>query len=111
MPFISVSTSLKVDKRNLFLKNCSQLVSKLTKKSEQYVMVLLFDEKPMFFNQNDSPCCFVELKSIGSLNPSTFSKEISDFVFKEIGIPHERIYIYFEDVNSSNWAWNGKTFG
>ena len=111
MPLISISTSIKIDKKNLFLKNCSQLISKLTKKSEQYVMVRLFEEKPMYFNSETSPCCYVELKSIGSLNPPIFSKEISDLISNEIGIPSERIYIFFEDVNPSKWAWNGKTFG
>ena len=51
------------------------------------------------------------LKSIGSLNPAEMAKPISDFVYEKMGIPIDRIYISFEDVPASLWAWNGRTFG
>ena len=111
MPLLSITTSIKVEEKTLFLKNCSQLISKLTNKSENYVMVRLFDQTPMYFDKDQSPTCFIELKSIGSLNPSEMSKEISGFISKQIGIPINRVYINFENINPSNWAWNGKTFG
>ena len=111
MPLLSVSTSVEINEKNLFLKNCSRLVSKLTNKSEQYVMVRLFDQTSMYFNMDQSPSCFIEFKSIGSLNPSEMSKEISTFISDQIGIPSNRVYICFEDIKASNWAWNGKTFG
>jgi phenylpyruvate tautomerase PptA (4-oxalocrotonate tautomerase family) len=28
-----------------------------------------------------------------------------------MGIPIDKIYISFEDVPASMWAWNGRTFG
>ena len=111
MPLLSVSTSIEIKEKNLFLKNCSQLVSKLTHKPEQYVMVRLFDQIPMHFNLDQSPSCFIEFKSIGSLNPSEMSEEISKFILDQIGIPINRVYICYEDINASNWSWNGKTFG
>ena len=111
MPLLSVSTSIKIEDKNLFLRNCSHLVSKLTKKPEQYVMVQVFDQTLMYFDKSQNPSCFVDLRSIGSINPSVMAKEISIFISNEIGIPINRIYICFEDINASNWAWNGKTFG
>tara|TARA_B100000674_G_C37706234_1_gene852979 strand:+ start:129 stop:464 length:336 start_codon:yes stop_codon:yes gene_type:complete len=111
MPLLSITTSERVDDKGLFLRNCSHLISQLTKKSEQYVMIRLFDQTPMYFDKDQSPSCFIELKSIGSLNPSEMSKEISSFISKQIGIPINRVYINFENINPSNWAWNGKTFG
>ena len=111
MPLLSVSTSIEINEKKLFLKNCSRLVSKLTNKPEQYVMVRLFDQTPMYFNMDDSPSCFIDLKSIGKLNPSEMSKEISTFISNEIGIPINRVYICFEDIKASNWSWKGKTFG
>ena len=111
MPLLSITTSERVDDKGLFLRNCSHLISQLTKKSEQYVMIRLFDQTPMYFDKDQSPSCFIELKSIGSLNPSEMSKEISGFISKQIGIPINRVYINFENINPSNWAWNGKTFG
>ena len=111
MPLLTVSTSIEINKKNLFLKNFSYLISKLTNKSEQYVMVRLLDQIPTYFDGDESPSCFIDLKSIGSLNPSLMSKEISVFVSDQIGIPISRIYINFEDIDASNWSWNGKTFG
>ena len=64
----------------------------------------------MYFNDS-SPCCFLEIRSIGSLNPSEMAKPISEFVHDKIGIPIDKIYISFEDVPSAMWAWNGRTFG
>ena len=111
MPLLSISTSKKINEKNLFLQNCSQLVSKLTNKPEQYVMIRLFDQIPMYFNVDLSPSCFIDFKSIGFLNPSEMSKEISTFISNQIGIPSHRVYICFEDIKASNWSWNGKTFG
>ena len=111
MPLLTISTSIKINDKISFLKNCSRLVSKLTNKPEQYVMVRLFDQTHMYFNMDQSPSCFIDFKSIGSLKPSEMSKEISTFISNQIGIQSNRVYIYFEDVEASNWAWNGKTFG
>jgi len=111
MPLLTISTSIEIDEKNLFLRNCSRLVSKLTNKPEQYVMIRLFDQTPIYFNQDQSPSCFIDLKSIGSLNPSEMSEEISTFISNQIGIPINRVYICFEDIDASNWSWNGRTFG
>ena len=111
MPLLSITTSIKVEEKTLFLKNCSQLISKLTNKSENYVMVRLFDQTPMYFNKDLGPSCFINLKSIGSLNPPVMSDELSNLISNEIGIPNNRIYICFEDIDPSNWAWNGRPFG
>ena len=73
-------------------------------------MVKIDDNCQMYFD-DETPSCFLEIKSIGSLNPSEMAKPISDFVNKKMGIPIDRIYISFEDVPASLWAWNGRTFG
>ena len=64
----------------------------------------------MFFD-DESPCCFLEIKSIGSLNPSKMASPLSKFINEKMAIPIDKIYISFEDVPASMWAWNGKTFG
>ena len=110
MPFINVSTSVKVDDKKKILEEVSILISSLTNKSKRFIMVKLNDNCEMYFD-DDSPSCFLEIKSIGSLNPSEIAKPISDFVNEKMGIPIDKIYISFEDVPASLWAWNGKTFG
>ena len=110
MPYINVLTSAKVDEKKKLLKEISILISSLTNKSKRFVMAKLNDNCEMYFD-DESPCCFLEIRSIGSLNPSEMSKPLSNFVNEKIGIPLDKIYISFEDVSASNWAWNGRTFG
>ena len=110
MPYINVSTSAKVEDKKKLLEEISILVSSLTNKSKRFVMARLEDNSEMYF-EDESPCCFLHIKSIGSLNPSEMAKPISDFVYEKMGIPKDKIYISFEDVPSSMWAWNGKNFG
>ena len=110
MPYINVSTSVKVDDKKKLLEEISILISSLTNKSKRFVMAKLDDNSAMYFD-DQRPCCFLEIRSIGSLKPSEMAKPISDFVYEKMGIPIDKIYISFEDVPASMWAWNGRTFG
>ena len=110
MPYINVSTSKKIVDKKKLLEGISVLISSLTNKSKRFVMVKLNDNCEMYFD-DESPSCFLEIKSIGSLNPSEMAKPISDFVNEIMEIPLDKIYISFEDVPASLWAWNGRTFG
>ena len=110
MPYINVATSIKVEDKKNFLKEISILVSSLTNKSTRFVMARIDDNCEMYF-EDDTPSCFLEIKSIGSLNPSEMAKPISDFICDKLGITKNKIYISFEDVPASMWSWNGNTFG
>ena len=110
MPYINIATSAKVDDKEKILKEISILISSLTNKSTRFVMAKLDDNCEIYF-EGDDPSCFVEIRSIGSLNPSEMAKPISNFVHETMGIPTDRIYIAFEDKPASMWAWNGRTFG
>ena len=110
MPFINVSTTAKIKDKKKLLEEISILVSSLTNKSKRFVMAKLDDNSEMYF-EDESPCCLLEIKSIGSLNPSKMAKPISVFIHEKMGIPIDKIYISFEDVPASMWVWNGKTFG
>ena len=110
MPYINVSTSVKIEDKKRFLEEISILVSTLTNKSKRFVMAKLDENSEMYFD-DESLSCHLEINSIGSLNPSEMAKPISDFISKKMGIPMDKIYIHFVDVPASMWAWNGKTFG
>ena len=110
MPYINISTSVKIDDKKKLIEEISTLVSSLTKKSIRFIMVKLDDNSEIYL-EDESPCCFFEIKSIGSLNPSEMAKQISNLVYEKMGIPKDKIYISFEDVPASMWAWNGRTFG
>ena len=110
MPYINLATSVKVDDKKKLLEEISILVSSLTNKSKRFVMAKLDDNCEMYF-EDENPCCLLEIKSIGSLNPSDMAKPLSNFVYEKMGIPIDKVYISFEDVPASMWAWNGQTFG
>ena len=111
MPLLDISTNQKIKNKQFLLEKSSQFISSLLNKPEPYVMVKLTDSLQMYFAGTDEPCCFIEIKSIGSLNPSIMSKSIGEFFSSEMEIPIKRIYIYFQDVDSNMWAWNSRTFG
>ena len=110
MPYINVSTSAKIEDKKKLLEEISILISSLTNKSRSFVMAKINDNSEMYFD-GEIPCCYLEIKSIGSLNPSEMAKPICNFIYEKIGIPLDKIYISFEDVPATMWAWNGKTFG
>ncbi len=110
MPYINISTSAKIEDKKKLLEEISVLISSLTNKSKRFVMAKLDDNSMIYFD-DQSPCCFLEIKSIGSLKPSEMAKPISDFIYAKMGIPLDKIYISFDDVPATLWAWNGRTFG
>ena len=95
----------------MLLLKSSDFISSLLNKPENFVMIKLSDSLHMSFAGTNEPCCFIEIKSIGSIEPSKMSKPICEFFSNELKIPSERIYIYFDDVDSNMWAWNSRTFG
>ena len=110
MPLMSIATSAKIRNKEDLLEKSSQLISELTDKSKKFIMVKLNDCLNIYFADDHSPSCFVEIKSIGSIEPNIMASKITKFLSKEIGIPSDRIYINFNDVSASMWAWNGSTF-
>ena len=113
MPFIQINTSSKsvVENDDLLQKNISKIVAELTGKPENYVMTMLQRDTKMTFAGSDQPCCFIKVKSIGSLNPSRMSKSLCELIASKTNINKNRIYIEFIDVKASNWGFNSSTFG
>ena len=112
MPFIQINTSSKsVVDSDLLQKEISTTIADLTGKSENYVMTMIQSNNQMSFAGSDNPCCFIMVKSIGSLNPSLMSKSLCELIASKTNINTTRIYIEFIDVKASNWGYNGSTFG
>tara|TARA_Y100001968_G_C19175726_1_gene627919 strand:- start:15 stop:353 length:339 start_codon:yes stop_codon:yes gene_type:complete len=112
MPFIQLTTSSKsVIESDLLQKEISKMIADLTGKPENYVMTMIQTNKSMTFAGSDEPCCFINLKSIGSLNPSSMSKKLCELITSKTNIKANRIYIEFNDIKASNWGFNNSTFG
>ena len=87
------------------------MVADLTGKPENYVMTMIQKDIKMTFAGTDEPCCFIKVKSIGSLDPSSMSKSLCELIASKTNINTNRIYIEFIDVKASNWGFNSSTFG
>tara|TARA_Y100001968_G_scaffold314441_1_gene339795 strand:- start:73 stop:411 length:339 start_codon:yes stop_codon:yes gene_type:complete len=112
MPFIQINTSSKsVLDVDLLQKEISKMIADLTGKPESYVMTMIQNNSQMTFAGSDEPCCFVKLKSIGSLSPSSMSKSLCKLISSKTNIKIDRIYLEFDDVKASNWGFNSSTFG
>ena len=111
MPFINISTNTKIKNEKILLERSSQFISSLLNKSEDFVMIKLTGSLQIYFAGTNEPCCFIEIKSIGSIEPSKMSRSICEFFSDELEIASKRIYVFFQDVDSQMWAWNGITFG
>ena len=112
MPLITVKSSIKSSVSLESLQRAlSTEISSLTSKPEKYVMTIIQTGLQMSFGGTSEPCCFVEVKSIGSLLPKEISKVICKTLESHLDVPSERIYIEFVDVNPENWGFNKTTFG
>lgn len=70
-------------------------------------------EVKMSFAGTFEPVCYIEIKSIGNMNPSqtqTMSQDFCQQIEDKLGVPKNRIYIEFADVQRAMWGWNGSTF-
>ena len=112
MPLINLRTNVSdIPDADGLLKSLSSALASATGKPEAYVMTLLEPGTPMTFAGSEEPCAYVEIKSIGSINPSAMSAQFCDLIMASLGVSKDRIYIGFHDVNASDWGWNGRTFG
>ena len=112
MPLINLRTNISdVQAPDALLKKLSAALATATGKPESYVMTLLDSGVPMTFAASEESCACVEIKSIGSLTPPAMSDQFCELIKSSLGIPEDRIYTGFDDVNASDWGWNGRTFG
>jgi len=115
MPLLKIETTvtLSEDKRNGLLTSLSKLVAGTIGKPEQYVMVAI-SQTAMVMSGKQSDAAFVDIRSIGGLSSDVnrkLSQQVGKLLTDSLGIPPDRVYLNFTDVEASNWGWNGSTFG
>ena len=117
MPFIKVQSSVKSPDAQVvedLLKSLSSKLAQHLGKPESYVMTSFEPEVSMSFAGTFDPVCYIEIKSIGTMNPNQTKAMSQDFcqqINEKLGVPENRIYLEFIDVKRTMWGWNGSTFG
>jgi hypothetical protein len=114
MPYFCIDTNQIQDSASTraLMKKASAFIAELLGKPESYVMVSIKPETPLTFAGTDDPAAFVRLKSIGLPRDRCpeFSEKICGFIHQELGVPMDRVYIDFKDIDRFLFGWNGKTF-
>lgn len=114
MPYLLIRTNQAPPQqdRQALLARCSAGVAQALGKPERYVMVSLETDSDMLFAGEDSPCAYLELKSIGLPGDRTaeLSATLCELLGAGLDVPRERIYIEFADAPRHMWGWDGGTF-
>jgi phenylpyruvate tautomerase PptA (4-oxalocrotonate tautomerase family) len=115
MPLLKLETTvvLSEDKRQALLASLSKIVAETINKPEQYVMVTA-SGAAMQMSGSPGDAAFVDVRSIGGLTDDVnrkLSQKVCQLMHDSLGIPPNRIYLNFTDVQAGHWGWNGSTFG
>ncbi|OUC50061.1 macrophage migration inhibitory factor [Trichinella nativa] len=81
--------------------------------SVDYVAVHINTDQQLSFGGSTNPAAFGTLMSIGGIEPSRnrdHSAKLFDHLNKKLGIPKNRMYIHFVNLNGEDVGWNGTTF-
>ena len=117
MPLIKVQSSVSsLDDEAIqsLLKSLSASLAKHLGKPESYVMTAFEPQVAMTFGGTFDPVCYIEIKNIGTMNPTLTKAMSQDFctqINQQLGVPKNRTYIEFTDSKGELWGWNGSTFG
>jgi len=114
MPYFSIDTNREMDPESTqaLLKKASAFMAGLLGKPESFVMVSIKPGVPLAFAGSSDPAAFARLKSIGLPKERcrSFSEKLCAFIERELGVPKDRVFIDFKDLERSLFGWNGKTF-
>jgi phenylpyruvate tautomerase PptA (4-oxalocrotonate tautomerase family) len=115
MPLLKLETTatLSAERRNALLALLSKTLAETIRKPEQYVMVTV-NPAAICMSGRPDEAAFVDVRSIGGLDGDVcrkLSETISRLLNEALGIPHDRVYLNFTDVDARHWGWNAKTFG
>jgi phenylpyruvate tautomerase PptA (4-oxalocrotonate tautomerase family) len=115
MPLLKLETTVALteDKRQALLASLSKILAETIGKPQQYVMVTA-SQVAIQMSGRPGDAAFVDVRSIGGLTGEVnrnLSKRVCELLNDSLGIPPDRIYLNFTEVQASHWGWNGNVFG
>lgn len=113
MPFINsrVSVAMTEEQKDTIKTKFGEAITTLGK-SESWLMVG-FDDKYCLYFQGVKPekTAMVEVALFGKAGAAAYDKftaQVCSIFGEVLGIPAEKIYVKYEEVN--HWGWNGNNF-
>jgi phenylpyruvate tautomerase PptA (4-oxalocrotonate tautomerase family) len=115
MPLLKLETTVALteDKRQALLASLSKTVAETIGKPQQYVMVTA-SQAAIQMSGSPGDAAFVDVRSIGGLTGEVnrkLSQKVCKLLNDTLGVPQNRIYLSFTEVEAKHWGWNGSTFG
>lgn len=114
MPVLTIYTNVGKEKIGAsFLKDTTTLVADVLHKPAAFVVVHVIPDQLMMWGGSSDPCANVHLGSIGSLGKDQnkkISKKLSKHLKEQLGLPANRMYIQFADLERANVGYEGTTF-
>jgi len=114
MPLIKLQTSVKIQDKVSLVLEFSKICAQIIRKPETYVQSIVEDDAVISMGGKVIDSAFVDVRSIGGLNPSV-NKELSSAICRVLEekakIKPSSVYINFTDVSASSWGNNSTTFG
>jgi phenylpyruvate tautomerase len=115
MPLLKLETTVVLtdDKRKTLLSALSKILAETTNKPEGYVMITL-SQSAMLMSGKPGDAAFVDIRGIGGLSGDVnrrLSHKLCGLLGESLGVPPDRIYLNFTELEASNWGWKGNTFG
>jgi len=114
MPYINCVTNVKVTDSEDLKSELAKALDSIADKGENWLMVSVMSEEKLFFQGNDSPAAFVEIKYLGSFSAEVkteLTKAYAKIFETKVGVPIDRLYVKFSGAKAEDWGWNGNLFG
>ncbi|XP_013379411.1 macrophage migration inhibitory factor [Lingula anatina] len=113
MPCLVIHTNVaKPASTDAFFEEATKTVASLTGKPAAYIQVRLQTDQQMSFGGSTEPTAEVTLGNVGNIKTSTekCSSAICELLKKQLGIPSNRVYVFFTVFQGSNVGYDGRTF-
>ncbi len=114
MPFIDSKVSVAISKeQEVELKSrLGAAISLIPGKSENWLMLAIEGDIPMYFRGDDSaPVVFADVKIFGNASSDVYSRmtaEMTKIYGDLLGVSPDHMYIRY--FGSADWGWNGSNF-
>ena len=111
MPFIGSKVTVKIssEKEKIIKTKLGEAIELIPGKNETFLMIGFEDEYSLYFGgEKLEKGAFIEVKIFGKTSKdayANFTAAICNIYEEELGIPKNKIYVKYEEVE--NWGWNG----
>ncbi|KAI9504682.1 hypothetical protein GGI25_000668 [Coemansia spiralis] len=113
MPHCKITANVQCADAKALSVKASNTVAQLLGKPLSYVMAFVTHNPSLTFGGTDEPAAYVSIGSIGAVGGAknkTIVAGITDLISSELNIKPNRIYVGIQDIDPTEFGFNGSTF-